>query len=124
MSENYAEVFEELKQQNENVLEGCVMDEAGGIVFSSSEWIAAEEVVSVLDAWSNHGQRVEIAGMGFSILRSEPEALVSKNVASGNSILGSITKGKNYFIAQLGPMPSESIGRMLFDVARAADKME
>jgi hypothetical protein len=124
MSENYAGVFDELKQQNENVREGCVMDEYGGIVFSSSEWISAKEVAGVLDAWSNHGFRLEVAGMGFSILRSEPEALVSKNVASGSSILGSITKDKKYFIAQLGPMPAESIGRMLFDVARAADKME
>lgn len=124
MSERYADVFAELQAANGNVEKGCLLDPSGTILFTAGDWDASADAKQVLDAWLSHGPRLEIQGTGYSILRSEPEQLVSKNIAGKGSVVGSITKGGNYLIAHLGPCSTEQVGRDYLDVARAAAKMK
>ena len=123
MSEQYASVFTELQNQNANIEKGCLLSPAGDVLFSAGDWDVSGDAKALLEAWLNHGPRLEVQGTGYSILRSEPEQLVSKNIAGKGSVVGSITKGGNYLIAHLGPCSTEQVGRDYLDVARAAAKM-
>ncbi len=123
MSEDYRRIFADLKAANQLVQKGCVLDASGNILFTEGEWDLSSNGKQVLDAWLKHGPRIEVQGLGFSVLRSEPEALVGKNIAGKGNVFGSITKGGNYFIAFVGPGESE-LGLNLVDVARAAGKMK
>ena len=124
MSGNYQEIFDNLKVECENVIGGCTTDPDGNILFVAGEWDPQEDAKAILDTWLQHGPRISVQGTGFSVLRSEPEALVAKNVTGKGSVLGSITRGGNYFFAICKPTDAEQMGRDLFDVARAADKMD
>ncbi len=102
MSEDYRRIFADLKAANQLVQKGCVLDASGNILFTEGEWDLSSNGKQVLDAWLKHGPRIEVQGLGFSVLRSEPEALVGKNIAGKGNVFGSITKGGNYFIAFVG----------------------
>ena len=123
MSEDYKGIFADLKASNQLVQKGCVLNASGTVLFTEGDWDLSSNGTQLLDTWLKHGPRIEIQGLGFSILRSEPEALVAKNVAGKGNVFGSITKGGNYFIAFVGPGESE-LGLNLVDVARAAGKMK
>ncbi|MHA1683411.1 MAG: hypothetical protein ACTSUE_20905 [Promethearchaeota archaeon] len=123
MSMNYEEVWVELKGTNDNVEECCVLDGGGNLLFTSGGWDLSADGGTVVKAWLNRGPRIEIQGIGFSVLRSEPEQFISKNVAGKGSVVGSITKTGNYLLVKLKPTTSERVGRDFFDVARAAAKV-
>lgn len=76
-----------------------------------------------METWLARGPRVEIQGTGFSVLRSEPEQFIAKNVAGKGNLAGSITKGGNYLVAFISP-EALKVGEDYFDVARAAGKMK
>ncbi|MHA1748433.1 MAG: hypothetical protein ACTSYF_07290 [Promethearchaeota archaeon] len=124
MSEDYGKLFQELKNQNDHVEKGCVFDGSGKILFNEGDWDPAADIKNVLDVWTNHRPRIEIQGVGFSVLKSEPENLVAKNVTGKGSIVGSITKEHNYFIVKLPNLSTEQVGRDSIDVARCAAKMK
>jgi hypothetical protein len=124
MAENYAEILAELRKQNAHVDMGCVLSPDGKILFVAGGWDLAADGASVMKAWKEHGPRLVIQGIGYSVLRSEPESLVSTNVAKKGSVVGSVTKGGNFFIAHLVPTSIEAAGRDYLDVARSAAKMK
>ena len=124
MSGNYAEIFAELQSENPRVDEGCVLNPDGEVLFTDGGWDLTEDGKQVLQTWLEHGPRLEIQGMGFSVLRSEPEQLVSSNVIKKESVVGSITRDANYFIAHIAAASSDQVGRDYLDVARTAAKMQ
>jgi len=124
MSSNYGEVFAELQEQNPRVDKGCVLSPEGDVLFIEGDWDLTDDGKQLLQTWLEHGSRLEIQAMGYSILRSEPEQLVSSNVIKKESIVGSITRDANYFIAHLAAASSDQVGRDYLDVARAAAKMQ
>jgi hypothetical protein len=124
MSANYAEVFAELQGQNPRVDKGCVLNPDGEVLFIEGDWDLTNDGKQVLQTWLDHGQRLEIQDTGYSVLRSEPEQLVSSSVIKKVSVVGSITRDSNYFIAHLAAAGSDQVGRDYLDVARAAAKMQ
>jgi hypothetical protein len=124
MSENYGEIYETLKKENADVDMGCVLAAEGKVLFTAGTWDVSADAAKVLKVWKEHGPRIEIQGTGYSVLRSEPESLVSTNLAHKGSVVGSITKGKNFLIAHLVPVSVEKAGKDYMDVARAAAKMK
>jgi hypothetical protein len=124
MSENYGEIYETLKKENADVDMGCVLTAEGKVLFTAGTWNVAADAAKALKTWKEHGPRIEIQGTGYSVLRSEPESLVSTNLARKGSVVGSITKGKNFFIVHLVPVSVEKAGKDYMDVARAAAKMK
>jgi len=124
MSGNYAEIFAELQELNPRVDEGCVLNPEGEVLFTEGGWDLTDDGKQFLQTWLAHGPRLEIQGTGYSVLRSEPEQLVSSNVIKKESVVGSITRDANYFIAHLAAASSDQVGRDYLDVARAAAKMQ
>ncbi|NMC05587.1 MAG: hypothetical protein GYA24_10255 [Candidatus Lokiarchaeota archaeon] len=124
MSENYAEIYETLKKENADVDMGCVLAADGKILFNSGAWDLTADAAKLLKTWKEHGPRIEVQGTGYSVLRSEPESLVSTNLARKGSVVGSVTKGGNFFVAHLVPVSVEQAGKDYMDVARAAAKMK
>jgi hypothetical protein len=124
MSENYGELFASLHKANANIDMGCVLTVDGKVLFTAGGWDVSADAVKVLKTWKEHGPRLEIQGTGYSMLRSEPESLVSTNLAKKGSVVGSITKGGNFFITHLLPTSVEQAGKDYIDVARTAAKMK
>jgi hypothetical protein len=124
MSEHYGEIYEALKKENADVDMGCVLAGDGKVLFTAGGWDVKAAAAKVLQTWKDHGPRIEIQGTGYSVLRSEPESLVSTNLAKKGSVVGSITKGKNFLIVHLVPVSVEKAGKDYIDVARAAAKMK
>ncbi len=122
--ESYGELFAALKKANPNIDMGCVLAADGKVLFTAGSWDLTADATKVLKTWNEHGPRLEVQGIGYSMLRSEPESLVSTNLARKGSIVGSITKGGNYFIAHLMPTSVEQAGKDYIDVARTAAKMK
>ncbi|MFX0099432.1 MAG: hypothetical protein ACFFCS_07605 [Candidatus Hodarchaeota archaeon] len=123
MSENYSSVYDDLKAENANVDQGCVLDPDGNVLFLGGDWDPSADAKELLDQWLNHGPRLTVQGTGYSILRSEPEQLISMNLAGKGFVVGSVTKAGNYLIAHLVPVSAEQAGRDFMDVARAAAKI-
>jgi len=121
---DYGELFAALQKANPNVDMGCVLDPGGKVLFTAGGWDLTADAEKVLKTWKEHGPRLEIQGTGYSMLRSEPESLVSTNLAKKGSVVGSITKGGNFFIAHLLPTSVEQAGKDYIDVARTAAKMK
>lgn len=123
-SADYGEVFAALQKANADVDMGCVLAADGKVLFIAGAWDLTADAEKVLKTWKEHGPRIEIQGTGYSVLRSEPESLVSTNLSRKGSVVGSITKGGNFFIAHLVPVSVEQAGKDYIDVARAAAKMK
>ncbi len=121
---NYGELFAALQKANANVDMGCVLAADGKILFIAGGWDVTADAAKLLQTWKEHGPRLEIQGIGYSVLRSEPESLVSTNLSRKGSVVGSITKGGNFFIAHLLPTSVEQAGKDYIDVARTAAKMK
>ncbi|MHA1369429.1 MAG: hypothetical protein ACTSWN_11530 [Promethearchaeota archaeon] len=123
MTVDYSKIFGELQKQNSYVKKGCVADRDGNIIFKTDNWDPSSDMKIVIDTWLSHGPRIEVEEIGYSVLRSEPEQLITTNVTKKGSIVGSITKSGDYFIAWLSPDAGD-VGMVFMDVARAAAKME
>lgn len=123
MSVDYASVYEELKAANANVEQGCVLDPDGNVLFIGGDWDPSADAKALLEQWLNHGPRLSVQGTGYSILRSEPEQLISMNIAGKGFVVGSVTKAGNYLVARLAPVSAEQAGRDFMDVARGAAKI-
>nr|MDO8114122.1 hypothetical protein [Candidatus Sigynarchaeota archaeon] len=99
MPENYADVFAGLLKQNPHVDKGVVLNPEGTVLFVVGNWDPSSDAKNLLKIWREHGPRLEIQGTGYSVLRSEPEQLVSTNLAKKGSVVGSITKSRNFLVA-------------------------
>ncbi len=89
----------------------CIMNKEGGIVFKSDNCpITEQEAKDAIDAWLNHKGRIEIAGIGYPILKSEPEQLAARNVAGKGALVGAITGEQYYAIAHLNPQCTTPLG--------------
>ncbi|MHA1734733.1 MAG: hypothetical protein ACTSU5_22580 [Promethearchaeota archaeon] len=89
----------------------AILDKDGKILFKSDGCpLTEDEARAVMKAWMNHEGRVEIAGVGYPILKSEPEQLAARNVAGKGAIVGAITSSKDYAIAHLNPQCTTPLG--------------
>ncbi|MBD3188889.1 hypothetical protein GF325_18830 [Candidatus Bathyarchaeota archaeon] len=123
MSVDYESLYDELKKSNDNVEQCAVLEENGTLINSSSGWDLSEDGKQLIETWLAHGPRIVIQEIGFSVLRSEPEQFIARNVSGKGAIVGSITKSGNYLVVKLSPSSAERMGRDFIDVARYAAKM-
>ncbi len=76
-----------------------LLSEAGEILYTDDPAaIAPEEAKELLDAWLHTKPAVIVAGNRFPVLKWDPLQFAARNVKGAGSIVGSITKSKNYCI--------------------------
>ncbi|GAB4310383.1 MAG: hypothetical protein Kow0069_10510 [Promethearchaeota archaeon] len=73
--------------------------------------LTPEEAKGLVDIWLNsQGGRVVVGGIGYSVLKSEPEQLAARNVGGKGGLVGAVTCSGQYAVAHVRPDSPVSLG--------------